>query len=58
MSVVAGVTKEHPTYFNMASDAIKTLKERKGSSRAAILKYIVGKYNLDASYRVYLLRNE
>ena len=33
-------TVEHPTYGEMVSQAITQLKDRKGSSKAAILKYI------------------
>ena len=37
----------HPKYSDMVSSAITALKERKGSSKIAILKYIVTTYNLD-----------
>ena len=37
----------HPKYSEMVTSAITTLKERTGSSRQAILKYIVSTYNLD-----------
>lgn len=36
----------HPTYLVMASAAISSLKERTGSSRQAILKYIMANYKL------------
>lgn len=36
----------HPTYGAMAKAAISALKERTGSSRQAILKYIMANYNL------------
>ena len=36
----------HPTYAIMISAAIKDLKERGGSSRSAILKYIVANYKI------------
>ena len=36
----------HPKYSEMVKDAIQSLKERGGSSRQAILKYIMKKYNL------------
>ncbi|KAK7496387.1 hypothetical protein BaRGS_00012309 [Batillaria attramentaria] len=48
----AGLTRrtspppEHPKYSVMIASAILTLKERGGSSRQAILKYIRSKYNL------------
>ncbi|XP_061191223.1 histone 24-like [Saccostrea echinata] len=37
---------EHPKYLDMVLDAIKNLKERKGSSRQAILKYVMSKYKV------------
>lgn len=37
----------HPTYFEMAKDAISSLADKKGSSVPAIQSYIAGKYNLD-----------
>ena len=37
----------HPTYSVMIATAIKSLKERSGSSRQAILKYIVSHYKVD-----------
>ncbi|KAL7637580.1 UNVERIFIED_CONTAM: hypothetical protein RMT77_012309 [Armadillidium vulgare] len=40
-------TVTHPKYFIMISEAIKTLKERSGSSRQAIVKYIVSNYKID-----------
>lgn len=36
----------HPTYSSMISKAIAELKERGGSSRSAILKYILAHYKL------------
>jgi len=36
----------HPKYSDMIKAAITNLKERGGSSRQAILKYIVGNYNV------------
>lgn len=38
--------KSHPAYADMIKKAITELKEKKGSSRAAILKYILRHYNL------------
>lgn len=38
----------HPTYIQMAKDAISSLADRKGSSIPAIQSYIAGKYTLDA----------
>ncbi|ETN80144.1 linker histone H1 and H5 family protein [Necator americanus] len=37
---------EHPTYAVMVKDAITQLKERSGSSKSAILKYITQHYKL------------
>ena len=37
----------HPKYSDMVSSAITALKERMGSSKIAILKYIVTTYKLD-----------
>ena len=34
----------HPKYSDMVVSAITTLKERKGSSRQAILKHIIATY--------------
>ncbi|OBZ91927.1 Histone H1, partial [Choanephora cucurbitarum] len=37
---------DHPTYEAMITDAIAALKERKGSSRPAIKKYILANYKV------------
>ena len=37
---------EHPKYLVMIADAIKNLKERGGSSRQAILKFVVANYKV------------
>merc|ERR1711942_357923 len=39
----------HPTYAVMIAESIKTLKDRTGSSRQAILKYICANYKVDAA---------
>ncbi|EFO21801.2 linker histone H1 and H5 family protein [Loa loa] len=39
-------TKSHPSYSQMVKEAITVLKDRKGSSRVAILKYISTHYQL------------
>merc|ERR1719397_1129978 len=39
----------HPPYANMIVAAIKALKEKKGSSRQAILKYVVANNKVDAA---------
>ena len=40
-------SSSHPTYAVMITAAIKNLKERGGSSRQAILKYITSNYKVD-----------
>jgi len=37
----------HPKYAEMIKAALKSLNDRGGSSRAAILKYVVSNYTLD-----------
>jgi len=37
----------HPKYSDMIKSALKSLNERSGSSRAAILKYVLANYKLD-----------
>ena len=46
----------HPTYATMISSAIKTLKERGGSSHQAILKHVVANYKIadPAKAQVYI----
>ncbi|KAI9032790.1 linker histone H1 and H5 family-domain-containing protein [Phycomyces nitens] len=39
---------EHPTYEDMIKDAVLSLKERKGSSRPAIKKYILANFAVSA----------
>merc|ERR1712062_926955 len=39
----------HPPYTNMITAAIKGLKDKKGSSRQAILKYVVANNKVDAT---------
>merc|ERR1712080_563093 len=39
----------HPPYANMIVAAIKALKDKKGSSRQAILKYVVANNKVDAA---------
>merc|ERR1719319_1586319 len=46
----------HPTYLAMITAAIPALKERTGSSRQAILKYIVANYKVDAAKAVVATR--
>ncbi|KAJ1650040.1 hypothetical protein IWQ61_009049 [Dispira simplex] len=42
----SGTRPEHPPYTDMIKEAIVTLKDRKGSSRQAIKKYIVANYTV------------
>lgn len=37
----------HPSFFDMITEAIEKLGERSGSSRVAILKYIISNYKID-----------
>merc|ERR1712129_572732 len=46
----------HPKYIDMITAAIPALKERMGSSRQAILKYIVTNYKVDAAKAVVAVR--
>ena len=39
----------HPSYAVMIADAIVALKDRAGSSRQAILKYVCANYKVDAA---------
>merc|ERR1712141_695160 len=43
------VPAAHPPYAAMIKAAIKALKDKKGSSRQAILKYICANYKVDAA---------
>ena len=45
-SVVPKKPVEHPSYFEMTKAAIEALKERNGSSRQAIEKYIKANYKV------------
>lgn len=40
----------HPTYNDMIKKAVNELKEKKGSSRAAILKYILQHYQVGTNF--------
>merc|ERR1712129_278662 len=46
----------HPKYIDMITAAIPALKDRMGSSRQAILKYIVTNYKVDAAKAVVAVR--
>ena len=45
---------EHPKYIDMAVAAVTALKERSGSSRQAILKYINANYKVSDSANTHL----
>ncbi len=45
---------EHPTYAVMISAAVASLKDRKGSSKQAIAKYICANYKVGTTYNVHL----
>ena len=47
---------EHPTYAVMIAGAIAALKDRTGSSRQAILKYVTANYKVDAAKAAVHLR--
>jgi hypothetical protein len=47
-------TAEHPTYSEMVTAAIAAQKERNGSSRQAILKYITANYKVNESASTHL----
>ena len=52
----AAAASNHPKYSVMIESAIKALKERNGSSRQAILKYIVANYSLESKKAAIQLR--
>ena len=47
---------DHPPYAAMVADAIKGLGNKKGSSRQAILKYVVANNKVDAARAALLVR--
>ena len=51
----AAIVPVRPSYALMISSAIKAMKERNGSSRQVILKYIIANYNItdDTKAQVY-----
>ena len=49
-------SSDHPTYAQMISAAILTLKDRTGSSRQAIAKYVCANYKVDADKAALHLR--
>jgi histone H1/5 len=50
--VAAKKTADHPKYSEMVQQALTNLKERGGSSRQAVLKYIVKNYNVGTDENV------
>ena len=48
----AAASHSHPPYLEMAVAAIEALKERNGSSRQAILKYIMATYDVGGDAKV------
>ena len=51
VSISAGKAKnEKPTYAAMVTKAILELKEKKGSSRQSIMKYLQGNYKVNILY--------
>ena len=53
---VKAAASNHPKYSVMIESAIKALKERNGSSRQAILKYIIANYSLESKQAATQLR--
>ena len=53
---VKATTSNHPKYSVMIESAIKALKERNGSSRQAILKYVTANYSLEPKKAAIQLR--
>ena len=49
-------SSNHPTYAEMISAAILSLKDRTGSSRQAIAKYVCANYQVDADKAAFNLR--
>ena len=49
-------SSNHPTYAEMISTAILSLKDRTGSSRQAIVKYVCANYQVDADKAAFHLR--
>ena len=48
----ASASASHPTYLEMVVAAVEALKERNGSSRQAILKYITSTYDLGVDVKI------
>ena len=48
MSTITKKSSDHPTYAEMISSAISSLKDRTGSSRQAIAKFVCANYQVDA----------
>jgi len=54
-NVAVSKKAEHPTYREMISAAIVNLKERNGSSRQAIKKYIHANFKVCKNHLIYYL---
>ena len=50
----AKAAPEHPKYSVMIADAINSVKDRKGSSKQAIEKFICANYKVGATYNTHL----
>ena len=48
--VVKKAAPEHPKFSVMITEAIKTLADRKGSSKIAIQKYVAANYKVEGNY--------
>ena len=48
MSTITKKSPDHPTYAEMISSAISSLKDRTGSSRQAIAKFVCANYKVEA----------
>merc|ERR1712071_224403 len=51
-SAAKATTAPHPPYLEMVVAAVEALKERSGSSRQAILKYIMATYSVGANPKI------
>lgn len=56
-TAVKSATQSHPPYADMIKQAVKQLKERNGSSRQAIIKYIKANYKVDARAELNIRRS-
>merc|ERR1712147_241794 len=54
-AITAKSKTDKPTYAAMVTKAILELKEKKGSSRQSIMKYLQGNYKVDAASATLLM---